>query len=49
MTSFDRMQCNTKINYLTGRSAISRIAGRLMSWVCNCELHLHIYIPSNIQ
>jgi hypothetical protein len=49
MTGFYRDQLQMELNYLTGWSVISRIVGRLMSWVCNCELHLHIYIPSNIQ
>jgi hypothetical protein len=49
MTGFNRDQRNLKLNYLTGWSAHSCIAGRLMAWVCNCESHLQICVPSNIQ
>jgi hypothetical protein len=50
MTGFNRDRRNLKLNYQTGwSSALSRIAGRLMSWVCNCESHLQICSPSNIQ
>jgi hypothetical protein len=42
MTGFNRDQRNLKLNYPTGWSAHFCIAGRLMSWVCNCDPHLHI-------
>jgi hypothetical protein len=49
MTGFYRDRLQMELNYLTGWSALSRIAGRVMAWVCNYDSHSHVYIPSNIK